>query len=68
MYGESKSSPPEATYQSIKTIRVHSHTLHTMRRRAHAPRPPELSTQAGSARSVIAAQAIRKLHAGWITV
>ncbi len=34
-----------------------------MRRRAHAPRPAEHSTQAGRARSVIAAQAIRSKSA-----
>ena len=40
-----------------------------MRRRAHAARPAEHSTQAGCARSVIAAQAIQqRLRAGWITV
>src|SRR5215212_5437067 len=46
--------------EPVKAFRLHPRALPTPRRRAHAPRLANTSAQAGSARSAIAAQAIRE--------
>jgi hypothetical protein len=62
-HASSRHARGEGAGNRVKTFGIHNHVLHPMRRRARAPRPAEHSTQAGSARSAIAAQAISNVCA-----